>query len=932
MPFVNGKLRAPNAVLVDRRNWAQLKDVLIAEMAEAKLCGFDIETHDDHRHEGLNRLMKVDPEGYKSGSTKLLFDINRTVVTGFSWAPKGSPRSYYLNLAHADVENRLHFWEDGVHLLLDAKSKEAWWTSHNAPYELAFMDKGWGPDLSYRMNYKLGDKIICTLQMAVTAFNEDSYPVEKFMGPDLGNIPRVFPEVNRLFHGWDRSQELSKEQEEVLYKVISKESKAEHSYNGYVKTIRYGYGLKALSKSIFNYDQTSFETVLGGKPHMGALTGEEVFAYGCDDAWVCLDIYEWLLEFMMKNNPAAVGTFFTQENPMVHVFSDVRKGGVRINVDKVRQRKQEERDGIADTLMGMKHAIRTLLPFPEEVHDKMVKYDPKYYGKTVDGELVTAHKYRKQVADWAKSQDLPDPFQEAMKAKLSLTVQWTAELGLPEKKTGISLEYYQVVRCILLDLCRLSFQLSEGKIQSDADAVDRMRQRHVNKGVKEYGMLRLIKSKEEADAARETGMLVEDDAGNKYVPGPKARDESGALNDEWWKFKAKLDVVDYYGKIKGTNQAFKLYLGPYENLTDPETGKVYPVLSSQLNSRRMALESPNLSQLAKFKDMGYVRQFFEPDDDDEEEHVMISADWSAVELVLIGDQSGDANFAWAYSQIPHKDLHSITCASLLNQSLEEFRMRDKGEQKQLRTELGKPANFGYWYSGGLGTVAKELGWSSETMWDYVEKYRHQFAGAEQWRLETIEKAKTDGCVQLPDGLMRYRMESTAFWAEMMRQKFYSHGEAVGKFGDLCIKKISRRSGNQAVNSMIQGTGGTLAKRSLLRMINIEIPKHGFHARHLFPVHDELVFSVRRSEAVAFAKVLVQAMSEHPTIVKNLKLDVAVAVGLNYWAWNDKKNPVGQVELDEASKVPCLPEDRWGQKLTDEERQKVVDYLFTVETA
>jgi hypothetical protein len=88
-----------------------------------------------------------------------------------------------------------------------------------------------------------------------------------------------------------------------------------------------------------------------------------------------------------------------------------------------------------------------------------------------------------------------------------------------------------------------------------------------------------------------------------------------------------------------------------------------------------------------------------------------------------------------------------------------------------------------------------------------------------------------------------------------------------------------------------------------------------------------VYSAHRSRAVPFMEELGGVMCHHPDIVSKLKLDVSMAVGLNYMAYDSKTNPKGQIELDEASKVPFLPEDRWGKKLTREERQLVVDCLF-----
>jgi len=212
------------------------------------------------------------------------------------------------------------------------------------------------------------------------------------------------------------------------------------------------------------------------------------------------------------------------------------------------------------------------------------------------------------------------------------------------------------------------------------------------------------------------------------------------------------------------------------------------------------------------------------------------------------------------------------------------------------------------------------------MWEYTERYRNRFSVGEAWRVGVINQTKIDGFVKLPDGTTRIRFESTPIWANAMRDKFSQFGSAVQKFGDIAIKKIQNRSGNQAVNSLIQGTCATLAKRSILRMRKL-IKEKGYRARFMFPVHDELVYSVHKDDAVAFAEDLHFVMCNHSDIVKYLKLDAAVAVGLNYMAWDAKKNPQGQIELDEASKVPCLPEERWGKKLLREERQQVIDWLF-----
>lgn len=874
-------MQVPVSILVDARNWADLKEAILEEMANSPLTGIDIETHDHNRHEGLNRLMKVNDEGFKSTATKLIFDTNRTVVTGFSIYADGKDHAFYFNLAHADVENRIPWSE--ARQVLEAIPPTACHIAHNAPYERTMLSKSLG--------HKLGSNVICTMQLAVSAFNGDTYDVDDFLAPGLGGMEKLFPAIRREYYSYNPGDALTKEQEELLYKVIAKESDADHSYNGFIKKISYGFGLKGLTKKFLGYEQQTFAAVLGDKPHMGALTGEEVARYGADDAWVAVKLYHKLIDYLLKNNPAVVPIFFTQENPMTEVYSEVWGHGVRIDREAVEKNRDLERAKVAKILKDMKASVRAMLPFPEEPHEKLVKYDEKRYN---------VEKYRNDVIRWANMPDSDDDFTQCYQVKTALSKAWAAEKGMKESK-GPSITYYQIVRCILYDLLHCSFQLADGKIQSDAEAQSKMRER-------------FIKKSEEAGFVS----FGPKDSTKKYPLRPE-----GVEDHDWNRVFHTLTILDSFKALASADTTMKLFINKYLNLTDPETGRMYPVLNSLLASRRMALAEPNASQLPKFGSGAYVRSFYKADEDD---HVVLTMDWSSVELVLIGDQSGDPEFAIVFGKRPFGDLHSETAAALLGLEVQVFKKLPDAKQK--RTDIGKPANFGYWYSGALGTVAKELGLSSEQMWEFVDRYREKFAVAEQWRLDTIQEAREHGVVTLPDHHQRIRFESTYTWAGYMRAKAEPYGPEIKKFYDIAIKKIQTRSGNQAVNSRIQGTCATLAKRSILRMRNEVMPREKYRARFMFPVHDELVFSVHKDEVWRFKNSLHEVMCDHPEIVTRLMLDASCAIGLNYQAWHPMTNPRGQIELDELSKLPFIPKERWGAKATQEEVELIVDYLFS----
>lgn len=834
------------SLLIDARNWGDLKDALISEISRSKTVGFDIETHDHDRHEGLNQFMNVDKDGRKSKGKRLVFDNRRTVVTGFSWYCDKSDYAYYLNLAHADVENRLP-WSEAKQLL-DAKGDDANWICHNAPYELTMMDTSLG--------YPLKD-VICTLQMAVSAFNEDQYPSDKMFGTGFGHMANLFPAISEAFAVMDPHGDLTERQSDLMGKVLGKTSTATHSYNHITKELSYGYGLKKLVKSLFGYEQATFEKTLGDKVHMGQLTGEEVCAYGADDAYWAVQIFHRLLPMLMYQNDKLVDTFLTQENPMIHVFADLWKKGMKINLEAVKRQRQVEREKYAEVITELHTLVQELLPFPEVPHAGLMG-DSAMNGWYARSEGKT---YRKRIEAWAKNPLPKTPFEIAHTTGGAVSTPWATEHGLG-KSQGPNFSHWMMMRTLMYDLCQNKVILSGGKVGSDNAAREKLR---------------------------------------KKVEDPRM-----------------LDLLQEIGAIE---QRMKLYLNPYLLLCDPETSRVYPVVSSQLNSRRMAASFPNPMQLAKRGESTYIRGFYEPDEPDQ---VIVSIDWSQIELVLIGDQSGDEGFADAYGQLPFKDLHTKAVGDMF----EVENPKELPDFKSLRTKVGKGANFNYWYSGALSTVGDAMGWSSDKMWEMTEKYRETFATAEQWRVDLIAEARERGFVTLPDGHRRTKFEATYQWQNLWRDRFQNMANpGLQNFGDLFVRKITNRAANQVVNSVIQGSCATLAKRSILE-INRQITATGLRARFMIPVHDELVFSVHKDDVVSFITMAKQVMCHHPEIITTLAVDATASVGRTFEPYHPEKAPFGQIELDEAPILDgWLPPETKDQRLNDKEIQQVVNYLF-----
>jgi DNA polymerase I-like protein with 3'-5' exonuclease and polymerase domains len=902
-----------NIQLLDARTPQEIWLKFAADMAASDgVCGLDVETQDRNRHAGLEAF---------NNKVRHVFDHRRTVMTGFSVYPNGTDTAWYINLNQKDVENRLP--PEIVRTILEMKPDGVSWISHNAPFELVMFEQ------CYDVRELLTD-IICTLQMAVSDHGPDEYSLQAFydaplpIRPIVGDILETF----RLYDKAKQGKNLNADQQFVLGQFVGKESDSSFSYNGFVKDISFGYGLKKIVKSLFGFDMVTYQQVLDahGAEDMADLTGEDVCAYGADDAYWAVRVYHALLQKMLAENPAALVAFLETENKLVHVYADVWRDGLRINQDEVLARREDERSNYAQAMRDYKAQIRELLPFDDEPNAELARWQEKWYTNPKKGG-EDYKRLRQRIVDWANSPDSDDDFEQAFQVSNPIGNAWATERGIPVPKSGkLNLTHYYQMRIILHDLMGHKLVRISGDITTDKDARARM-----------------------ADTY----------AGNDY---------------------RKLDVLTSITKITGIEQVMKLYLTPYTQLTDPETSCMYSVISSMLASRRMAMRTPNPTQLAKRGETAYVRGFYVADADD---HVIVSSDWSSVELVEIGDFSGDPEFAEVFGQIPYGDLHSgaaVDCLRVdprydwlsedeflselkrgrnpMSRTLTDFAGKELAPDKWvklMRTEIGKGSNFNYWYSGALSTIAEKLGWDSATHWSAVDRYRERFQVAEQWRVDLIAEGCRNGFVTLPDGHRRIRIEATDAWFGAMRRKFADvcPDQAVMSFCDLALPRIVTRAKNQFVNSKIQGSCATLAKRSILNireavqldgvrfvnqfsdaekrsameMTRVRNKAQGL-SRFMLPIHDELLFSVHRDYVPEFIPILREGMCNHPDIIRTLPLHCNVAVGRTFKPYDSKRPAYSQIELDEAPVIDgVIGEEFDGKPLPSDMIPGLIDWMM-----
>ena len=838
-------------ILVDRTNIQEYDAFLMEQFkTEANLVGYDLESSQRDAHDGIKKLMKIDDDGFSHGK-KLIFDFKRTKITGcsFYFGKTHPDKAFYVNFAHADTENNL----DISYLLKwieTAKQHKNTLIIHNVPYE-------------YCVHLGSYDQVLpatlCSMQLCITAYNPDEYKKSELPMALSRGIRPLIPEIERAFANYEHGK-LTFQQEEILGKFCSKTGKAAHSYEGIVKEISYGYGLKKAVKSWFGYQMAEFKDTLGDAPDMEALTGAQVLEYGADDAIWAYRLFFRVYQYLQQVNPNVINTYLTTENPITRVFAETTIGGMKVNKDAILKRRDTMRVEFAEHLLNLKRAIREV--FPAEMppmHEKLLKYE-KWY------KPVSHEKYYNLIKQWLSTPDDLPAYETCIQVKCAPSNAWLEDVkGINSKPTAqLSINHYMAMRFILFVLFDLPCKATGGKIQSDGDA-----------------------RKE---------MLAE--------------------------FPDGHPLLEAYAKIGSAEQAFKLYITPYLCLIDPDTGLMHPIMSSMLATRRSSCSNPNGQQLAKRGDSVFVRGFYQADDEDS---LIVSADWSAIELVGVGACSQDPEFLAAYAQRPHADLHSAAAAGVMKLSDAEFKALPN--KKDMRTILGKGSNFEYWYSGWLMNTAKRMGWTLEETAEATKGYAEKFWVAEQWRLGVQQKVQNQGYVQLADHHTRTRFEATQEWFDMVMDVFMSYeSEAIMCFAREAVRRIIRRSLNQAVNFTIQGMCAALAKRTILRTVE-KAKQAGFKARFMLLIHDELLFSVPKSEAAAFCDFLYNEMIQDSDLFPNVKIDSSVAIGYTFQPFHKEAAPFGQIELHEIQKgVACIPEDRWEERATDEERDLIIDYL------
>jgi len=297
------------------------------------------------------------------------------------------------------------------------------------------------------------------------------------------------------------------------------------------------------------------------------------------------------------------------------------------------------------------------------------------------------------------------------------------------------------------------------------------------------------------------------------------------------------DILTHRGlmKLKST------YVDALPALVNPRTGRVHSSFNQALvASGRLSSQNPNLQNIPiRTAEGRKVREAFVPRDAD---HLIVSADYSQIELRLIAEISGDTAMLEAFQN--NLDIHTATAAGVYGVALDQV----TSDQRR----AAKTVNFSIIYGAGASNLSQQLGIKRTEAKELIENYFRQYSGLRGYMTSIVEFARANGYVETMLGRRRYLRDINS--------------------GNGMMRSMSERV---AINTPIQGSAADLIK---VAMINIRqaMREGGLKSQMILQVHDELVFDVRKDELERMKPLILDKMT---TAMPNLKVPILVEIGV-----------------------------------------------------
>jgi DNA polymerase I len=295
-----------------------------------------------------------------------------------------------------------------------------------------------------------------------------------------------------------------------------------------------------------------------------------------------------------------------------------------------------------------------------------------------------------------------------------------------------------------------------------------------------------------------------------------------------------------FTKLKST------YVDSLPLLINPKTGRVHTTFAQAVAvTGRLSSNNPNLQNIPIRTERGKeIRKAFIPRD---ENHLLVSADYSQIELRIVAAISGDPAMSAAFRN--GLDIHTATAMKVYN-------VEESAVTKEMRYKA-KSVNFGIVYGQGAFGLAENLRISRTEAKEIIDNYKKEFAGITRYMDDTINFCRENGFVQTIIGRKRWLKDI--------------------KSANFTVRAFAERN---AINSPIQGTAADMIKLAMVK-VHEAFKKNKFRSKMILQVHDELVFDVLKEEVEAVKPVILECMQSAMELPNEIPIVAEVGVGNNW---------------------------------------------------
>lgn len=293
-------------------------------------------------------------------------------------------------------------------------------------------------------------------------------------------------------------------------------------------------------------------------------------------------------------------------------------------------------------------------------------------------------------------------------------------------------------------------------------------------------------------------------------------------------------------KLKST------YVDALPQLVNRKTGRVHTSYAQAVAvTGRLSSNNPNLQNIPIRTDRGKeIRKAFIPRDNN---HVLISADYSQIELRIVAGISGDVNMCDAFKN--GKDIHTATAAKV-------YGVAENEVTKEMRYKA-KSVNFGIIYGQGAFGLADNLGISRTEAKEIIDNYKKEFNGITKYMDDTINFAREHGYVQTIMGRKRWLRDINS--------------------SNFTVRGFAERN---AINSPIQGSAADMIKLAMIK-IHAAMKKENLKSRMILQVHDELIFDAHKEELDMLKPLILENMKTALELPHGVPVEAEIGIGDNW---------------------------------------------------